>query len=137
MNDDFNLEDILRKAIDQSAGTEENEEIEKDENPKTEFISNGMKTILGVLEKGSLIKLSKYAQDKMDEIIAQLVVDLSGDFNKNSVSYRSFANQKIIEAAKKIQVLHTIVVAAGTVGISKEPNQDTIELILKLLTTLD
>lgn len=120
-NDDMNLEELLTKAIEANAV--------KEDSP-----ANGMKAILEFLEKGSLIKLAKYSQDKMEEIISKLAhdIDCGEKLSKEDVAVRC---RKIIDTSRKLEVLHSIIMAAGVVGIGSETNYDeNLDMIIKLCT---
>ena len=121
-NDNMNFEDLLKKAFDNKAPEEEN------------TMPDSMKAIVNFIEKGSLIKLAKAAREKMDEIIDQLVkdVDKTGKLPYDDTPVRC---RKVIDTAKKLEILHTIVMAAGVVGISSEDAYDeNVDMIIKLCT---
>ena len=118
----MNFEDMLKKAFDDNKSSEE------------DSMSSGIKAMLGFLENGSLIKLAKAAKEKMDELADQLAkdIDKTGKLVYDDTAARC---RKIINTAKKIEVLHAIVMAAGVVGVSNDDGYDeNIEMIIKLCT---
>ena len=124
--DNMNFDDILKKAME----AEMKDDSKDDEKEKDDEI--GFKSFMGIVGMGSLIKLSKAANDRMVTVIKDLKKELS-IVKEESTTGRVAIIRKIEETSKTINVLNTIIAAAAISGSATLGGSDSDEDIEKSL----
>ena len=126
--DNMNFDDILKKAM-------EAEMKDDPEDNTGEYDDMGLKNFIGIMGMGSLIKLSKAANDRMITVIKDLKKELSV-LKEDTTSNRVVIIRKIEEAAKTINVLNVIIASAAISGSATLSGSDSNEDAEKSLDTI-
>ena len=137
--DDFNLEDILKKALDvKHEGKKEEHRCDicggdMDGDEDVDEIKSDIGTMLSFLEKGGLLKLAKEAQEEMDKVLNDCALDFEKYSRTDPSTFRSRMSRKILETAKVVNILNTIILAAGTSSISSLSGEEDPKSVLKMI----
>lgn len=132
-NNEFDMEKMLKKALEENKSKTGKKRVKPEENANSEELKNVVGPMMSLLGKGSLIKIGKIAQEKMDKEIENLISELVEHDVKNKSEFRSFACRKIIDTAKTLKVLEIYLMTTGLIGISDEKDyEDAIDMIIKL-----
>ena len=104
----MDFDDFLKKAMES--------EMENDtEDDDKKAFESGLKGMMGLIGMGSLVKLSKAANDRLITVIKELKKDFS-TLKEETVSGRSELTRKIERTAKIIDVLNVIISASAITG---------------------
>lgn len=132
-NNEFDMEKMLKKALEENKSKTGKKRVKSEENANPEELKNVVGPMMSLLGKGSLIKIGKIAQEKMDKEIENLISELVEHDVKNKSEFRSFACRKIMDTAKTLKVLEIYLMTTGLIGISDEKDyEDAIDMIIKL-----
>lgn len=139
---DKDFEEMLKKSIESLESLADDKYIPDthgDDLDGDDDIPEGASHVMNILKTAGLMDLAKAAQKRMDEEISALTYILCDAKGKDEIKYRSLACAKIKSAAKKLDVLHTIMSAAAisggaAIGGMKDPPEKMLNMILKLGT---
>ena len=124
--DGFNMEEMLKKILEEN-GADLDGDFDGDKDIRPE-----VKAILGFLENASMLKLAKAAQERMDQMIAKLTIDLS-KLDPDLPNYRATASKLIMSAAEEMKILNIFIVGSGiTVFHEGASMEDALKLIVAL-----
>ena len=136
--DDKDFEELLKKSIDALEKKEANEDLsENGDTDGDNALPEDFEYLMNIMKVGGVVELAKVAQKKMDDIVGELVYALCHG-KKDPIEYRSMAYVRIQKAAKKLNVLHTIITMAslyGSATVAEKTNVDNsrlLDLIVKL-----
>ncbi len=116
--DNMDFDDILKKAMEAEMKDDPEDNVEDD------YI--GLKNFIGIMGMGSLIKLSKAANDRMITVIRDLKKELAA-LKEDTTSNRVVIIRKIEEAAKTINVLNVIIASSAISGSATLSGSDSNE----------
>lgn len=132
-NNEFDMEKMLKKALEENKSRTGKKRVKPEEAIDLEKAKNVVGPMMSLLGKGSLIKIGKIAQEKMDKEIENLISELVEHDVKNKSEFRTFACRKIMDTAKTLKVLEIYLMTTGLIGISDEKDyEDAIDMIIKL-----
>lgn len=132
-NNEFDMEKMLKKALEENKSRTGKKREKPEEKIDLEKAKNVVGPMMSLLGKGSLIKIGKIAQEKMDKEIEKLISELVEHDVKNKSEFRTFACRKIMDTAKTLRVLEIYLMTTGLIGISDEKDyEDAIDMIIKL-----
>lgn len=106
---DMNFDDFLKRAMESEMKDEPEEESDEKK------IESGLRGMMGIIGMGSLVKLSKVANERIITVIKELKEDLNASNEETSAGRATLVN-KIGRAAKTIDVLNTIIAASAITG---------------------
>ena len=136
--DDKDFEELLKKSIDALEKKEANEDLsENGDTDGDNALPEDFEYLMNIMKVGGVVELAKVAQKKMDDIVGELVYALCHG-KKDPIEYRSMAYVRIQKAAKKLNVLHTIITMAslyGSATVAEKMNVDNsrlLDLIVKM-----
>ena len=136
--DDKDFEELLKKSIDALEKKEANEDLsENGDTDGDNALPEDFEYQMNIMKVGGVVELAKVAQKKMDDIVSEMIYALCHS-KKDPIEYRSMAYVRIQKAAKKLNVLHTIITMAslyGSATVAEKTNVDNsrlLDLIVKM-----
>ena len=120
-------EEMLRKAFLSDMQKESNE---------SNMDSESFEKLMDILKMGSLVTISKAANDELDRVLTNLISDLSSLNQSDRAAFRVTAVRKIEDAAAKLKILNVICSTGALMGASTlagdEDAKDVLNMILKI-----
>ena len=120
-------EEMLRKAFLSDMQKESNE---------SNMDSESFEKLMDILKMGSLVTISKAANDELDRVLTNLISDLSSLNQSDRAAFRVTAVRKIEDAAAKLKILNVICSTGALMGASTlagdEDAKDVLNMLLKI-----